>query len=125
MMRHEGLAGWMIENRSAVIVHDALEDPRWQERETSMRHRSVLGVPLISNEEVIGVLMMFHSEPNAFTLLQQDLVEAAAIQVAHAINNASLYNLIFDQAEQLGSMLRTEIIQKANLEAILKVSPTA
>lgn len=120
MMRNEGLAGWMIENHSAVIVHDALQDPRWQERETSMRHRSVLGVPLISNEEVIGVLMMFHSEPNAFTLQQQDLVEAAAIQVAHAINNASLYNLIFDQAEQLGSMLRTEIIQKANLEAILE-----
>lgn len=120
MMRHEGLAGWMIENHSAVIVHDAHEDPRWLERETSMKHRSVLGVPLISNEEVIGVLMMFHSKPNAFTMLQLDLVEAAAFQVAHAINNASLYNLIFDQAEQLGSMLRTEIIQKANLEAILE-----
>lgn len=120
MMRTEGLAGWMIENRSAVIVHDAHEDPRWLERETSMKHRSVLGVPLISNEEVIGVLMMFHSKPNAFTMLQLDLVEAAAFQVAHAINNASLYNLIFDQAEQLGSMLRTEIIQKANLEAILE-----
>ena len=120
LMRNEGLAGWMIENRSAVIVHDAHTDTRWLERETSMKHRSVLGVPLISNEEVIGVLMMFHIEPNAFTLQQLDLVEAAAIQVAHAINNASLYNLIFDQAEQLGSMLRTEIIQKANLEAILE-----
>lgn len=120
MMHNEGLAGWMIENRSAVIVHDAHKDSRWLERETSLKHRSVLGVPLISNEEVIGVLMMFHAEPNAFTNQQLDLVEAAAIQVAHAINNASLYNLIFDQAEQLGSMLRTEIIQKANLEAILE-----
>ena len=120
LMRNEGLAGWMIENRSAVIVHDAHQDIRWLERETSLKHRSVLGVPLISNEEVIGVLMMFHIEPDAFTLQQLDLVEAAAIQVAHAINNASLYNLIFEQAEQLGTMLRTEIIQKANLEAILE-----
>ncbi|WP_420631825.1 GAF domain-containing protein [Candidatus Leptofilum sp.] len=122
MMRNEGLAGWMMENRSAVIVHDALEDSRWLEREASRKHRSVLGVPLISNEdeEVIGVLMMFHPEPNAFTNQQLDLVEAAAIQVANAINNASLYKLIFEQAEQLGSMLRTEIIQKANLEAILE-----
>ncbi|MCB8928322.1 MAG: GAF domain-containing protein [Ardenticatenaceae bacterium] len=122
MMRNEGLAGWMIENRSAVILHDAHEDPRWLERETSLKHRSVLGVPLISNEdeEVIGVLMMFHTEPSAFTNQQLDLVEAAAIQVANAINNASLYKLIFEQAEQLGSMLRTEIIQKANLEAILE-----
>jgi signal transduction histidine kinase len=79
-----------------------------------------LGVPLILNEEVIGALMMFHHEANAFTDQQLDLVEAAAIQVAHAINNASLYKLIFEQAEQLGGMLRTEIIQKANLEAILE-----
>ncbi len=120
MMRNQGLAGWMIENRSAVIVHDAHQDPRWLERETSLKHRSALGVPLILNEEVIGVLMMFHREPQAFTMQQLDLVEAAASQVAHAINNASLYKLIFDQAEQLGSMLRTEIIQKANLEAILE-----
>ncbi|MAT97619.1 MAG: hypothetical protein CL608_10790 [Anaerolineaceae bacterium] len=120
MMRNEGLAGWMVENRSAVIVHDTHNDPRWLERETSLKHRSVLGVPLILNEEVIGVLMMFHHEDNAFTDQQLDLVEAAAIQVAHAINNASLYKLIFEQAEQLGGMLRTEIIQKANLEAILE-----
>jgi signal transduction histidine kinase len=120
MMRNEGLAGWIIENQSAVIVHDAHKDPRWLERETSLKHCSVLGVPLILNEEVIGVLMMFHQKTNAFTMQQLDLVEAAASQVAHAINNASLYKLIFDQAEQLGSMLRTEIIQKANLEAILE-----
>jgi signal transduction histidine kinase len=120
MMRNEGLAGWMVENRSAVIVHDTHNDPRWLERETSLKHSSVLGVPLILNEEVIGVLMMFHEKANVFTGQQLDLVEAAAVQVAHAINNASLYKLIFEQAEQLGGMLRTEIIQKANLEAILE-----
>jgi signal transduction histidine kinase/uncharacterized protein YigA (DUF484 family) len=120
MMRNEGLAGWMVENRSAVIVHDTHNDPRWLERETSLKHCSVLGVPLILNEEVIGVLMMFHEKANVFTGQQLDLVEAAAVQVAHAINNASLYKLIFEQAEQLGGMLRTEIIQKANLEAILE-----
>lgn len=120
LMRDQGLAGWMIENRSAVIVHNTQEDPHWINRPTSLQHRSVLGVPLISNEEVIGVLMLFHTEPNAFTRQQLDLVEAAAIQVANAINNASLYKLIFDQAEQLGSMLRSERIEKANRQAILE-----
>ncbi|MCP5094602.1 MAG: GAF domain-containing protein [Chloroflexi bacterium] len=118
--RNEGLAGWMIDNRSAVIVNDTNTDPRWVDLQASQGHRSVLGVPLISNEEVIGVMMLFHSEQNAFTMQQLDLVEAAAIQVANAINNASLYQLIFDQADQLGTMLRSEIIQKANLKAILE-----
>lgn len=120
LKRGQGLAGWMLENRSAVIVYDTKEDPRWIELPTSSEIRSVLGVPLISNEEVIGVLMLFHTEQKAFTNQQLDLVEAAAIQVANAINNASLYNLIFDQAEQLGSMLRGEIVQKANLQSILE-----
>lgn len=118
--RNEGLAGWMLQNRTAVIVHDTKQDPRWLELPTSSSYRSVLGVPLISNEDVIGVLMLFHNQTNAFTNHQLDLVEAAAIQVANAINNASLYNLIFDQADQLGTMLRGESVQKANLQAILE-----
>jgi signal transduction histidine kinase/GAF domain-containing protein len=120
LKRDEGLAGWMLQNRTAVIVYDTKQDPRWLELPTSSAYRSALGVPLITNEEVIGVLLLFHTEPNAFTTQQLDLVEAAAVQVANAINNANLYNLIFDQADQLGSILRGEIIQKANLQAILE-----
>ncbi|PIE80100.1 MAG: hypothetical protein CSA11_09315 [Chloroflexi bacterium] len=116
----EGLAGWMIENRSAVIVDDTEKDPRWVIRPSSQEHRSVLGVPLISNEEVIGVMMLFHLEPGAFTMQQLDLVEAAAIQVANAINNANLYRLIRDQAERLGRLLYAEQIETAKSQAILE-----
>ncbi len=118
--RDQGVAGWMIQNRSAVIVHDTQEDPRWISLPRSGHHRSVLGVPLISNEEVIGVLMLFHTETAAFTMQQLDLVEAAAIQVSNAINNANLYRLIREQAERLGSMLRAEQIEAAKNQAILE-----
>ncbi len=118
--QNQGLAGWMIHNRSAVIVHDTLEDPRWIDLPNSRSYRSVLGVPLISNEEVIGVMMLFHTETAAFTMQQLDLVEAAAIQVANAINNANLYDLIREQAERLGSMLRAEQIEAAKNQAILE-----
>ncbi len=120
MLQHEGLAGWMIENRSAVIVDDTLTDPRWVNRPDSSDHRAVLGVPLISNEEVIGVMMLFHSETGAFTMQQLDLVEVAAIQVANAINNANLYLLIRDQAERLGRLLHAEQIETAKSQAILE-----
>ncbi len=118
--QNEGLAGWMIQNRSAVIVHDTREDLRWIDLPRSRDFRSVLGVPLITNEEVIGVMMLFHTETAAFTMQQLDLVEAAAIQVANAISNANLYDLIRDQAERLGSMLRTEQIEAAKNQAILE-----
>jgi PAS domain S-box-containing protein len=120
MSTQEGLAGWMIDNRSAVIVDDTEKDPRWVIRPSSQEHRSVLGVPLISEEEVIGVMMLFHLEPGAFTMQQLDLVEAAAIQVANAINNASLFKLIKEQAEKLGQLLYAEQIETAKSQAILE-----
>lgn len=120
MKPHEGLAGWIIENRSAVIVNDTSTDPRWINRPASSEHRAVLGVPLISNEEVIGAMMLFHANTGAFTMQQLDLVEAAAIQVANAINNANLYLLIRDQAERLGRLLHAEQIETAKNQAILE-----
>lgn len=120
LYRHEGLAGWVVEKRTAVIVNDTKTDSRWVDRETSANHRSALGVPLITSDEVIGVLMMFHSSPDTFTMQQLDLVEAAAIQVASAINNANLYRFIRDQANRLGSMLRAEQIETAKSQAILE-----
>ncbi len=120
MMRNEGLAGWMIENRSSVIVHDTRKDPRWVYRPTSSEHRSVLAVPLMTGEEVIGLLMLFHTRPNAFTMQMLELVEAAAIQVANAISNANLYLLIRDQAERLGATLHLEQIETAKNQAILE-----
>jgi len=52
------------------------------------------------------VLMLFSPDPNAFSELQLELVEAAALQVAPAIYNAELYKLIREQADQLGGMVR-------------------
>ncbi len=120
MMQDEGLAGWMIENRSSVIIHDTQKDPRWVNRPTSSEHRSVLAVPLMTGEEVIGLLMLFHTKPNAFTLQMLELVEAAAIHVANAISNANLYLLIRDQAERLGVTLHLEQIEAAKNQAILE-----
>ncbi|MFO7536974.1 MAG: ATP-binding protein [Chloroflexota bacterium] len=120
MMPNEGLAGWIITHQVSTIVHDTHQDTRWIKRATSQDHRSVLAVPLISNEAVIGVLMLFQSKPNAFTKSQLDLVETAAVQVANAISNANLYQLIRQQAERLGTMLRLEQIETAKNQAILE-----
>ncbi len=116
----EGLANWMIRNRKPIIIDDTLADKRWASQSESPEHRSVLAVPLISSDEVIGILMLFHKEPLAFSKEQLDLVEAAAFQVASAINNAQLFLLIRDQAERLGTMLREEQVEAAKMQAMLE-----
>jgi PAS domain S-box-containing protein len=119
--RGEGLAGWVIEHREAAIVPDVRQDSRWSEREDREReYRSALAVPLQAGGDVLGVLLLFHTRPDFFNEDHLLLVETAAIQVSHAINNAALYSLIRDQAERLGSMLKARQVEAAKSQSILE-----
>ena len=71
-------------------------------------------------EDVIGVLMVFHRKVGFFGPERLGMVKAIAGQVAIAINNAHLYELIRDQAERLGSMLRKEQEEASRSQAILE-----
>ena len=119
--RGYGLAGWVVEHREAVIVPDIQEDPRWVEsQEGEWTYRSALVVPLLIGAEVLGALLLFHAQPDFFDEDHLLLVETAAIQVANAINNAELYSLIRDQADRLGSILKTQQVEAAKSQAILE-----
>jgi len=118
----QGLAGWIIQNRQSALVDDVLRDDRWVQSPnlTVERHRSVMGVPLMSGADALGALLLMHPEVGHFSLDQLDLVQAAANQVAIAVNNAELFRLIRDQAEDLGSMLRNQQIETSRSKAILE-----
>lgn len=117
----EGLAGWVVKNREAVLIHDLHVDPRWVRNPTAGQdHRSAIAVPMMVGEDVIGVLMVFQRMANFFSAEMLNLVKAIAGQVAVAINNARLYELIRDQAERLGLMLRKEQVEASRQQAILE-----
>jgi GAF domain-containing protein len=117
----EGLAGWVVQNREAVLVNDLHQDPRWvRNAKSGHDHRSAIVVPMLVAEDAIGVLMVFHRSENFFSAEMLNLVKAIASQVAVAINNAHLYELIRDQAERLGLMLRKEQEEASRSQAILQ-----
>jgi PAS domain S-box-containing protein len=117
----EGLAGWVVENREGVLIPDLFEDPRWVRAGSSSReHRSAIVMPLLVAEDVIGVLMVFHRKAAFFSAEILNVVKAIAGQVAVSINNAHLYELIRDQAERLGGMLRREQEDASRSQAILE-----
>ncbi|MBL8050424.1 MAG: GAF domain-containing protein, partial [Anaerolineales bacterium] len=117
----EGLAGWVVKNREAVLVGDLYQDSRWVRSDASGQdHRSAIVVPMLVGEDAIGVLMVFHRDVNFFSTEMLNLVKAIATQVSVAINNANLYELIRDQAERLGSMLRKEQVEASRSQAILE-----
>jgi PAS domain S-box-containing protein len=116
----EGLAGWVVQHREAVLVDDLHVDPRWVRSRSGRDHRSAMIVPMLVGEDAIGVLMVFQRAANFFSPELLTLVKAIAGQVAVAINNAHLYELIRDQAERLGVMLRKEQEEASRSQAILE-----
>lgn len=117
----EGLAGWVIEHRESALINDLNLDERWIPRpDGEETHRSALAVPLKMGEETLGALLLFHQEKDKFTQQHLEVVEATARQISVALNNAQLFNLIRDQAERLGGLLRTQQIEASRSRAILE-----
>lgn len=119
--RDEGLAGWVIKHREAAILADTRQDQRWVKPHKQKReYRSALAVPLVVSDEVLGTLLLLHPQPDYFDEDHLRLVEAAATQVANAISNAELYNLIRDQTERLGYTLKAQQIEATKSQSILE-----
>jgi GAF domain-containing protein len=51
----EGVAGWVVKNRDAVLIDDLHRDPRWiRSTGSGPDHRSAIVTPLLVGEDVIG-----------------------------------------------------------------------
>lgn len=117
----EAIATWLIANDHELLVNDLHQESYWDRHAPDAEDwRSAMAVLLETNEDVQGVLVLLSRDIRAFSEPLLNLVIAAANQVASAINNADLYQLIRDQAERLGTLLRTEQEEAEKSNAILE-----
>jgi GAF domain-containing protein len=88
----EGIVGEVIRSGKPVIVADVREDPRYRFKELARQEGlvSMLSVPLIVREKVIGVMNCYTGKPVEFTPEQTALCTTLANQTALAIENARL-----------------------------------
>ncbi|MBN1370975.1 MAG: GAF domain-containing protein [Anaerolineaceae bacterium] len=115
------IAKWVARHRKAVVLEDITQDERWVTAENEApAYRSVLAVPLVMGEDALGGLVLLHREKDHFKTDQINLVEATARQIGISLNNAELFNLIRDQSEHLGNMLREQQIEASRSIAILE-----
>ncbi len=115
------IARWVIRSRQPVLVARVQDDTRWDMApQATLTYQSVMAVPLVMGEDVLGVLLLFHRQAGYFSQDQIGLMEATARQIGIALNNAELFNLIRDQSEHLGSMLREQQIEASRSRAILE-----
>jgi FixJ family two-component response regulator len=95
--------GSMISGGKYVWVEDVSNDTRVQYPQEAMREGivSILSVPLIVRNNVIGALRVYTSERREFAQEQIDFLYGFAEQVALAIENARSYEDVKDEYEAL------------------------
>jgi len=117
----EGLVGWVMSRATPLVLPDVTQDERWVPLPGDTNTVSALVVPILGGGgEALGALILQSSRAGAFGDMDLRLVETAAVQLGNALNNAELYRLIREQAEHMGSMLRSQQIEAAKSQAILE-----
>jgi signal transduction histidine kinase/CHASE3 domain sensor protein len=106
--------------RKTVHVHDVLADPEfvWPDSQGKSRLRTVLGVPLLRGDAVIGVIILARRDiVEPFTDKQIELVTTFADQAVIAIENVRLFDEVQARTAEL-----TEALQQQTATAdVLKV----
>jgi signal transduction histidine kinase len=117
------VAGWVARTGETLVVPDAHNDPRFgfstkSDEQSDFVTRSILAVPLIARENVIGVLEAINKQGGAdFTEEDIELLPVLGGQAAVAVQNALLFqqsDLIAEIVHEMRTPLNS-VIAYANL----------
>ena len=129
---HGRLAARMLElalgpfrSRGMLVVEDVASDPRLagvSDAAAEAGIEAAIAVPLVAQEEVIGLLGVFPAKGHLLTENESTLLAALAAQLAVAVQNAQLH----EQAKLLGDererALRAEQAASRQVRALYEIS---
>jgi sigma-B regulation protein RsbU (phosphoserine phosphatase) len=115
----EGIAGWVAQTGEPLIVPDVQKDTRFANRvdkQTGFVTRSILAVPLMVKDKVIGVAEVINRlDGEAFDEENLDLFSTFGRQVALAIENAKMHKLMLERQKFEQQLEAARIIQESFL----------
>ena len=121
----EGFAGQVAESRQSMLSHDPaadVEDPALRDLELD----SLIGVPLLAEGDVTGVLVVCTAAPRRFTPDDMGLLRLAADRVALGVDRARVYERQHKIAETLQrSLLPDRLPRLPGLAAAARYLPAA
>lgn len=105
----EGIVGLVAQKKKPIIINDVLKEAQYKEKKLAKKENlvSMLSVPMMVKNRVIGVINLYTTEPYKFTKSDVELLTTVANQAAVAIENTEL-------------LVKTKIIQE-ELEARKKI----
>jgi two-component system, NtrC family, sensor kinase len=125
-IRHgEGATGRATTTRAPVQVTNLLEErelgaTRLRPIAARYGYRSVLAVPLLREERILGALTVWRKEAGSFSAEVVNLLQTFATQSALAIQNAQLFREIEDKGRQIEAANRHKSEFLANMSHELR-----
>jgi signal transduction histidine kinase len=103
--RQSGSARAALERRT-IHIPDVLADPDYSYGAKNVEAiRTILGVPILKGDDLLGVMMIYRLEVKPFTDKQIALVETFADQAAIAIENLRLFERVETRTRELAKSL--------------------
>jgi GAF domain-containing protein len=91
----QGITGWVAREKRSLLVRDVSKEPRYIQANEKVR--SELAVPMLLENELVGVINMDAFAVNAFDEDDQALLETFAGVASVAIRNARLFSALKGQ----------------------------
>jgi GAF domain-containing protein len=104
------ISGRTILERQAVHIVDILSDPEYRDLDAqkTMSFRTALGVPLLRQGTLIGVMILQRRTVRAFTPKQIELATTFADQAVIAIENVRLFDEVQARTRELAEALEQQ-----------------
>ncbi|MEK6646658.1 MAG: GAF domain-containing protein [Candidatus Firestonebacteria bacterium] len=125
----EGLTGWVAKEKKPIVLSSgAYNDLRFKHF-TSLpedKYEAFLSVPILSKNEIIGVINIQHKKTHNYPEAQINLLFTVARYLGSAIKNAIVYEEVQKKAKQLDllSEISNTIISNRYLQEILHLIVT-
>ncbi|MEO6797188.1 MAG: GAF domain-containing protein [Candidatus Dormibacter sp.] len=118
----EGIAGWALSHRQPVLVKDSRSDARFKASDPKHQPRSFIAVPLLADNEGLGVLTLARPASDPFS--EDDLRNLArvATDASNALINARLIDLLKQREDRLTTLVRKarELTAAQDIKAVVE-----
>ncbi len=122
-----GPLGRAIRSRLPVICEDVLTDPLfapWREIASERGIRSLVAVPLLVQEQPVGVLLAYAPIPRAYDDETMSLLSSLAAQAAAALENARLFQETKRRGQEQAALntIARAVSQSLEVDQLLKIA---